>query len=524
MSNETPAADASADDIQPASPDAAPTEDAGDFVQHRASGASSQAVAEEDAPPASHADELFDTSVTFADLGLHPDVVKGLDEHGFVHPTAIQAQIIRPILKGKDVIGQARTGTGKTAAFGLPFLTQAVGIADAEKEDPAPGPLGLVLAPTRELAHQIAAEIDALGKHTPVRTTTVVGGESSDSQRKSLKRASAGGGGLVVGTPGRVLDLHQRDQLDFRNIRLLALDEVDRMLDIGFRDDIRKTIQAIQKARGKGAGPLQTVFVSATVDPAIESLARQFMREDAEKIVTVAGSLTVAAVDQKYLSVEPWDKRALLLKLLKTEKPEVTVVFCRTKMTVRKVATYLKDKGLNAREIHGDMAQNKRNKVMQQLRKENVDILVASDLAARGLDVDHITHVVNYDLPEDPEVYIHRIGRTARAGRRGTAWTFVTPEQGQLLTEVEKLSGAMIEHLPYPAFKPGPVPSDIRDERARQRRKPDAPSKASDRAIGVASNLGDYTEEELKAMFPDGNIPTSLPPKNLSAKFRRRGR
>ncbi|MEM8496338.1 MAG: DEAD/DEAH box helicase, partial [Planctomycetota bacterium] len=462
-------------------------------------------------------------------LGLHADVVKGLDEHGFVHPTAIQAQIIRPILKGKDVIGQARTGTGKTAAFGLPFLTLAVGIAEAEKEDPAPGPLGLVLAPTRELAHQIAAEIDALGKHTPVRTTTVVGGESSDSQRKSLKRASAGGGGLVVGTPGRVLDLHQRGQLDFRNLRLLALDEVDRMLDIGFRDDIKKTIRAVEKARPGKKGdeawsPLQTVFVSATVDPAIESLARQFMRDDAEKIVTVAGSLTVAAVDQKYLSVEPWDKRALLLKMLKTEEPEVTVVFCRTKMTVRKVATYLKDKGLNAREIHGDMAQNKRNKVMQQLRKENVDVLVASDLAARGLDVDHITHVVNYDLPEDPEVYIHRIGRTARAGRRGTAWTFVTPDQGQLLTEVEKLSGAMIEHLPYPAFKPGPVPKDIQDERARQRRKPDAPSKASDRAMGVPSSFSDYSEEELKAMFPDGNIPQNLPPKNLSAKFRRRGR
>jgi ATP-dependent RNA helicase DeaD len=530
---------------QPTPPDAPPgptSEPAStdEPVQHAHVSASSQAVSREEAGNASGADELFDTSVTFADLGLHPDVVKGLDEHGFVHPTAIQAQIIRPILKGKDVIGQARTGTGKTAAFGLPFLTQAVEIFNREQEDPAPGPLGLVLAPTRELAHQIAAEIDALGKHTPVRTTTVVGGESSDSQRKSLRRASDSGGGLVVGTPGRVLDLHQRGQLDFRNLRLLALDEVDRMLDIGFRDDIKKTIRAIEKARkgsgtrdqGSGRGsdaqrepsPLQTVFVSATVDPAIESLARQFMREDAEKIVTVAGSLTVAAVDQKYLSVEPWDKRALLLKLLHNEKPEVTLVFCRTKMTVRKVAAYLKDKGLNAREIHGDMAQNKRNKVMAQLRKENVDVLVASDLAARGLDVDHITHVVNYDLPEDPEIYIHRIGRTARAGRRGTAWTFVTPEQGQLLTEVEKLSGAMIEHLPYPAFRPGPVPADIRDDRARQRRRPDAPSKASDRAVGVASNLSEYSEEELKAMFPDGNIPKNLPPKNLSSKFKRRGR
>ncbi len=525
-----------ADDIQDAIENpSTPAE----FVHHaHTGGQSSQAVSREQAGNASGADELFDMSVKFADLGLHPDVVKGLDEHGFVHPTAIQAQIIRPILKGKDVIGQARTGTGKTAAFGLPFLTLAIAAISEPRtasSDHA-GPLGLILAPTRELAHQIAAEIDALGKHTPIRTTTVVGGESSDAQRKSLDRSA---GGLVVGTPGRVLDLHQRGQLDFRNLRLLALDEVDRMLDIGFRDDIKKTIRAIEKARqtreprtessdpttqSPARPPLQTVFVSATVDPAIESLARQFMREDAEKIVTVAGSLTVAAVDQKYLSVEPWDKRSLLLKLLQNEKPDATVVFCRTKMTVRKVAAYLKEKGLNVREIHGDMQQNKRNSVMKQLRSENVDVLVASDLAARGLDVDHITHVVNYDLPEDPEVYIHRIGRTARAGRRGTAWTFVTPEQGQQLTEVEKLAGAMIEHMPYPAFKPGPVPADIRDDRARQRRKPDAPSKASDRAVGVASNLSEYSDDELKAMFPDGNIPKTLPPKNLSAKFKRRGR
>ncbi len=462
-------------------------------------------------------DELFDTETTFADLGLNESVLKGLNEHGFVHPTAIQAQIIRPLLAGRDVIGQARTGTGKTAAFGLPFIHRAMEIladANSGEDGNSGGPIGLILAPTRELAHQLAAELDALGKHTPIRTTTVVGGESSSAQRDSLAR----GGHLVVGTPGRIMDLNSRQQLDFRGLRFVALDEVDRMLDIGFREDIRKILRSIPNP------DRQTVFVSATVDQAIERLARSFMKEDAEKIVTVAGSLTVAAVDQKYLNVEPWDKRALLLKLLHNEEPETTLIFCKTKMTVRKVAAYLKDKGLNAREIHGDMQQSRRNSVMKQLRAETIDVLVASDLAARGLDVDHITHVINYDLPEDPEVYIHRIGRTARAGRRGTAWTFVTPDQGQMLTEVEKLAGAMIDHLPYPKFKPGPVPADIRDDRARERKRPDAPAKASDRAVGGSLNTSEYSDEELKAMFPDGNIPTSLPPKNLGSKFKRRGR
>ncbi len=507
------------------SDDHAPSTPAADPAHANNPNQAEHAAAIEAARVAAGHDELFDKEVTFADLGLHADVLKGLEDHGFVYPTAIQAQLIKPILAERDVIGQARTGTGKTAAFGLPFIHHAMAVL-AEQGDHKSAPLGLILAPTRELAHQLAAELDALGKHTPVRTTTVIGGESSRDQRDSLAK----GGHLVVGTPGRVMDLHGRKQLDFRALRFVALDEVDRMLDIGFRDDIRQIFQSIDRSQKKkgddkdAATPRQTVFVSATVDQDIERLARRFMKPDAEKIVTVAGSLTVAAVDQKYLTVEPWDKRALLLKMLQREKPEATVVFCKTKMTVRKVAKYLKDKGLNAREIHGDMQQKRRNSVMRQLRAENVDVLVASDLAARGLDVDHITHVINYDLPEDPEVYIHRIGRTARAGRRGTAWTFVTPDQGQMLTEVEKLAGAMIDFLDYPAFKPGPVPADIQDERARSRRKPDAPSKASDRAVGGNTDFSGYTEDELKAMFPDGNIPQNLPPKNLATKFKRRGR
>ena len=477
----------------------------------------------EDNAPVEHADqshlydtgpvdahkELFDTSVTFADLGLPDDVLEGLTASGFVHPTFIQAQLIPHVLAGKDVIGQAKTGTGKTAAFGLPMLAMA---------DPNIRTQGLVLAPTRELANQIAKELDDLGRATGIRTTTIIGGESQRDQTDSLKQ----GGHLVVGTPGRVMDLHSQGKLKFNDLRFVALDEVDRMLDIGFRDDIRRILKAVNNQ--SHSETVQTIFVSATVDQDIERLARTFMREDAEKIRTVSGSLTVAAVDQKYIAVERWDKRALLLKLLVTRKPEATVVFCKTKMSCKKIAKYLKEKGLNAREIHGDLHQSRRNKVMEALRKEQVDVLVATDLAARGLDVDHITHVINHDLPEDPEVYIHRIGRTARAGRAGTAWSFATPEEGQYLMSIEQLAGAEIDELKVPDFKPGPVPKRVQEERDGAEQKRIEPAKHSERALGGIGDASGYSRQELEAMFPDGKIPKTLPKRGLAGRFKRRGR
>jgi ATP-dependent RNA helicase DeaD len=467
-----------------------------------------------DPQPQNDKQDLFDESKTFADLGLSEKVVEGLTGAGFVHPTAIQAALIPPIMAGKDVIGQAKTGTGKTAAFGLPILSQA---------DPETRGQALVLAPTRELAAQVAGELDSLGRATNIRTSVIIGGESMRGQQKSMAK----GGHLIVGTPGRVMDLHNRGQLSFDHIRFMVLDEVDRMLDIGFLEDIRRILKHIPGAIDKppAEGGRQTIFVSATMDVQIERLARSFMKPDSEKITTVSGSLTVAMVDQKYLSVEPWDKRALLLKLLQREKPETTVVFCKTKRTVSKVAEYLQSKDLNAREIHGNLDQKKRNRVMEAFRQEKVDVLIASDLAARGLDVDHITHVINYDLPEDPELYIHRIGRTARAGRRGQAWTFVTPEQGQMLTEVEKMAGAEITKMEFPAFKPGPVPKDVQEERATGVKRRDKPRDVADRTVaGAVDAAAGYSEAELKAMFPDGKVPKNLPSKGLGSKFKRRGR
>ncbi len=448
--------------------------------------------------------EIFDQSVTFESLGLRGSVLKGVTEAGFVHPTTIQAQLIPPALAGKDVIGQAKTGTGKTAAFGLPILHLA---------DPNVPMQALILVPTRELAAQVSAEISELGKHTPIRATCIIGGESMRQQVKSVK----GGGHVLVGTPGRVMDLHGRGDIHFDHVRFVVLDEVDRMLDIGFREDIRKILKLVR-------GEHQTLFVSATISQEIERLARSFMKGDAEKIVSVAGSLTVSLVDQKHIPVQPWDKKQLLLHLLTHEDPDTTVVFCRTKATVHRVTQYLREKNVAAREIHGDLPQGKRNSVMASLREGKLDVLVASDLAARGLDIEHISHVINYDLPDDPEVYVHRIGRTARAGRRGIAWAFVTPEQGQLLTEIEKLTGTLIEKMEYPDFKPGPVPSDVREAQAAAPKKASATLEETLAKRATGPELQGYTPDELKAMFPDGVIPTNLPPRTLGSRLRSKRR
>lgn len=452
------------------------------------------------------ADDLFaDTS--FADMGLRNSVLEGVEKAGFKNPTTIQAQLIPLALEGKDVLGQARTGTGKTAAFGLPILHMA------EKDTPMQA---LILTPTRELAAQVAAELEELGQFTPIETTCIVGGESMRVQEKAVK----GGAHILVGTPGRIMDLYGRKLIHFKNVKWAVLDEVDRMLDIGFRDDIKEILGKIKHEH-------QTIFCSATISDEIERLGRRFMKSDAENVTTVSGSLTVSLVDQKYLPVEPWDKRTLLLHLLRKEKPDTTLVFCRTKATVHRVTEYLRKHNIAAREIHGDLHQSKRNRAMAALRAGKIDVLIASDLAARGLDVEHITHVINYDLPDDPEVYIHRIGRTARAGRRGVAWSFVTSEQGQLLTEIEKLTGVLIEKLEYPDFKPGPVPKDVAAERQGEaQRRGGGPvsinEQLAERATGP--DLSHLSDEQIKQMFPSGRIPKAPPKPGLGGRLRSKRR
>jgi len=448
------------------------------------------------------AQEVF-SEETFEDLGVRSSVLKGLEEMGFKHPTKVQAAILPPFLAGKDVLGQAKTGSGKTAAFGIPIVN------NASRDLPFQT---IVLCPTRELAIQLAREINEIAHFTPINAVPVYGGQAINTQAARLAKNPE----IVVATPGRYMDMVDRGYLHLDNIKFVVLDEVDRMLDIGFREDIRKILGRVKTEH-------QTLFVSATLSDEIERLARTHMKKDAEKIVTVAGSLTVSMVEQHYLSVAPWDKRSLLLHLLRHEDPALTVVFCRTKATVDKLATYLNDKGIDAHAIHGDMYQGKRNAVMNKLRDGELGVLVASDLAARGLDVDGITHVVNYDLPEDPEVYIHRIGRTARAGREGVAWALVTDEQGPLLTMIEQLANTEIPEMDYPDFKPGPIPQRVLDEREREKADAEAmrkPSRFEEPEAPAAAEDAKVSVKDDAKKFPDGIVPKAMPSKRIRGRVR----
>jgi ATP-dependent RNA helicase DeaD len=446
--------------------------------------------------------EIFDEQVTFANLGLRSSVLKGVEALGFKYPTIVQAKLIPQILSGKDVIGQAKTGTGKTAAFGLPLLHACNAGTPFQ---------ALVLAPTRELALQIAEEIRDLGQFTPIKPVTVYGGQAIRTQSRNLQR----GGEIIVGTPGRVLDMHERGLLPLDQIRFAVLDEVDRMLDIGFRDDIRRILDKCPPP-----GQRQSIFVSATISGEIEKLARRHMR-DPEKIVTSAGSLTVSLVEQYHLTVQPWDKTRLLIHLLKHEEPALTLVFCRLKRTVDEVATALTKAGIEAFPMHGDMSQGKRNSTMKRLREGELACLIASDLASRGLDVEGISHVINYDLPEDPEIYVHRIGRTARAGRRGIAWSFVTPKQGGLLTDIEVLINAEIPKLDYGDFTTGDKPQSYRDHDAPAGLRIDLPEREAApkvNRIQAAANLQVPAAVD-PSKFPGGVVPTKMPPKRIFGRI-----
>jgi ATP-dependent RNA helicase DeaD len=465
-------------------------------------------------PPAPQAKtEIFDETQTFQSLGLRNSVLKGCEEAGFKHPTMTQSKLLPVILSGKDVLGQAKTGTGKTAAFSLPLLNKL------ERDVPFQA---IILAPTRELAIQITAEIDELGKHTPIKATTVYGGQAVRTQAGKLQRGSQ----IIVGTPGRVMDMLERGLLHFKNIKHVVLDEVDRMLDIGFREDIRKILEQTPKQR-------QTVFVSATISPEIEKLARRYMMEP-EKVVVHGGSLTVSLVEQHYLAVNPWDKKRLLLHLLRHEEPALTLVFCRLKRVVDELAHGLTERGVEAHAIHGDMPQGKRNSTMKKLREGQLACLIASDLASRGIDVEDVSHVINFDLPDDPEVYVHRIGRTARAGKHGVAWSFVTPEQGELLTSIEMLINAEIPRMDYPDFKSNDRPANFRDEPkggrpeggltiAGMENKPAVEAPKVNRiqasmnpelpVAGSSEGGGPTKVDETK--FPGGIVPTKMPPKRL---------
>jgi len=444
---------------------------------------------------------MADPSVSFADLGLSDQLLRAVEALGFETPTKVQVDLIPIALTGKDILGQSRTGTGKTAAFGLPLLQQISGDVPIEV---------LILVPTRELAMQVTEELHRLAAFGRTQIVAIYGGQRIRIQADRLQKNPS----IVVGTPGRLMDMHGRGLLPYDNIRFVVLDEVDRMLDIGFRDDIRRILGSVSHDR-------QTIFVSATISPEIERLSRQYMRNP-QKIVSTKGDvLTVSEVRQRYFTVEPWDKKKLLVHLLKHETPALTLIFCRTKQTVDALAAYLSRKGIDAHPMHGDMYQGKRNRVMSKFRRGELSVLVASDLAARGLDVADISHVINFDLPEDPEVYIHRVGRTARAGRSGEAWSFATPEQGAMLTTIEQVAGVEIPREVYNDFTPGPVPAEVTAKRERDQRRQEE-LRIEHSRVPVAPPATEASRDTLK--FPGGIVPAALPARRLGGRLRSRRR
>lgn len=445
--------------------------------------------------------DIFDTVQSFAALGLKPELLTVIEKVGFVHPTHVQAQIIPRALAGHDVLAQSRTGSGKTAAFGLPILHML---------NPGEAFRSLVLTPTRELAIQVAHDMRELGRNLPLKIMPVYGGQSMKVQMDKLNK----GPEIIVGTPGRVMDMHRRGLLPYNNIRIAVLDEVDRMLDIGFREDVRKILGTMTHKH-------QTIFVSATISKEIDGLARSYMKDPQRLELSDSGSITVQQVRQEYFMVQPWDKKRLLVHLVKHEGAVLTLVFCRTKVTVDALTEYLNRHEIEAHAIHGDMYQAKRNRVMQKLRAGELSVLVASDLAARGLDVDNITHVINYDIPEDPEIYVHRIGRTARAGKSGEAWTFVTPEQGELLTNVEIYANVEIKRAEYDDFEPGPVPADIAARMQLQAERGEVQQRDRSRVAGTKLPTEKKVDQNL---FPGGIVPSKLPAKRMGGKLRTRRR
>lgn len=355
---------------------------------------------------------------TFADYGINSQIVEALAERGIVHPFPIQAMTLPVALSGHDIIGQAKTGTGKTLGFGVPILQKVLAPSNPEFDSlPYPGrPQALVVAPTRELANQVSADLKNASSKLGIRIETIYGGRAFEPQIEALKR----GVEVVVGTPGRLIDLMQQGHLRLTSIRTLVLDEADEMLDLGFLPDVEKLLAQTPASR-------QTMLFSATMPGAVVTLARRYMSQPTHIRAMVEGDegQTVAAIEQFVYRAHAMDKVELLTRVLQAKDRGLTIIFSRTKRTAAKVTDELVDRGFAAASIHGDLGQGAREQALRAFRTGKVDILVATDVAARGIDVENVTHVVNYQCPEDEKTYLHRTGRTGRAGHSGVAITLV---------------------------------------------------------------------------------------------------
>jgi ATP-dependent RNA helicase DeaD len=369
---------------------------------------------------------------TFQELHLSKAVLDAINNMGFEELTPIQAETIPLSLTGQDVIGQAQTGTGKTAAYGIPLV---------ERLDPNQGQVqALVVTPTRELAMQVAEELNRIGQYKRIRTLPVYGGQDINRQIRALAK----GQHIVVGTAGRLLDHLRRRTLQLNQLQTVVLDEADEMLNMGFIDDIKAILKEIPAKH-------QTMLFSATIPQAIRDLAQEFMHQP-ETVTIRSKGLTVPSIEQFYYEVREGQKFDVLCRLLDINNPDSTIVFGRTKRRVSELAEALSKRGYLADGIHGDLTQPQRDTVMHLFREGAIEVLVATDVAARGLDVSGVTHVFNFDIPQDPESYVHRIGRTGRAGKAGEAITFMTPREMNQLRTIERLIKRRIVRRPIPTL------------------------------------------------------------------------
>jgi ATP-dependent RNA helicase DeaD len=427
----------------------------------------------------------------FKDLGLAPQIQQALDELGYTEPTPIQEQAIPELLAGHDVIGQAQTGTGKTAAFGLPMLQYL----DPDSDEVQ----AIVLTPTRELCIQVTQALRAYAEHFEVEIVAVFGGAPIRSQQSQLRA----GAHVVVATVGRMMDLMSRRSLVLTAARYVVLDEADEMLDLGFIEDVEKILRLCPSGR-------QTALFSATMPPPVKRLAEGYMYEPTTIRITPK-KLTVDAIEQAFVEVPAKQKASRLVELLKAEEPEQAIIFCRTKIGAVRLDKTLREKGLDVKALHGDMSQGARDGVMIAFKDHRVKLLVATDIAARGLDIEHVTHVINYDVPASSEVYVHRIGRTGRVGRTGRAITLVTPAQRSEIDRIERDVKTSIGEWE--------TPEDRLEHAPRPRRRERQATGNGERSVGEAAAPGDWvklfvnrgersgiTEDDLRWALREGAV------------------
>ena len=428
--------------------------------------------------------------MSFADLGLSDELLQAVAAKGYDTPTPIQAQAIPSVLMMRDIIGIAQTGTGKTAGFVLPMIDI---LAHGRRR--ALMPRSLILEPTRELAAQVADEFTKYGVNHDLKMALLIGGVQMGDQVKALQE----GVDVLIATPGRLMDLFDRGKILLTGCNLLVIDEADRMLDMGFIPDIETICTKLPAQR-------QTLLFSATMPPPIKKLSDRFLSNP--KYIEVARPASRNEnIAQFKVPVQSRNKREVLRSLLKSEDVSTAIVFCNRKTTVRELAKSLKQHGFSAGEIHGDMDQSSRNAELQRFKDRTINILVASDVAARGLDVKEVSHVFNFDTPWHPDDYVHRIGRTGRAGHKGRAFTLVAPEDAEAIDNVEKLTGGKI-----PLFE-GTAPSEPREDRPAREERPRREERAPRRAREDRSERGERRPSPARESRPDKSGPPAPSPR-----------